>query len=89
MRNTAKPGNLAQNGNYANVYAFSCPDMCSMGASISEFFDCSLGVKQGCLFSLSSYLRLLILSEKMVNMTFNCSQDLKKFSYRNSQTILC
>ena len=32
------------------------------GASISEFFDCSLGVKQGYLFSLSSYLRLLILS---------------------------
>ena len=30
------------------------------GASISEFFDCSLGVKQGCLFSPLIFFSLLI-----------------------------
>ena len=64
------------------------------GARISEFFDCSLAVKQGCLFRpliffLSPYPRLLILSDKMVDTAFNCSQDLKKYFYCYLQTTLC
>ena len=64
------------------------------GASISEFLGCSLGMKQGCLcspliFFLSSYVWLLILSDKIVDMAFSCSQDFKKDFCRYSQTMFC
>ena len=50
MGNTRKAKNLVQNGKFWSIYS-SGQACVRWGASFSEFFECSLGVKQGCLFS--------------------------------------
>ena len=51
MGNIGKIENFVQNGKYVKLGVFFCSGWVRWGASLSEFFACSLGVKQGCLLS--------------------------------------